>query len=135
MKKFYGESWFAKLILLKNYLAITLGPVAFSKSTFIQKHKNHECTHMRQWAEVAILSYIVLTVIMICTNISPWFLLLPLIVYYVLYILEWLIRLQFNGIDAYRHLSFEREAYNNEHDDCYNTNCGYFGWLAYVFKK
>lgn len=135
MKKFFENSKLAKFILMDGYLAITLGPWAFNKKTYNQECKNHECTHMRQWVEWTILSIIIITGLIIGLNISPWWMLVAPITYYILYILEWVIRLFINGSDAYRHLSFEREAYNNESDNTYNTNSNYFGSLKYVFKK
>ena len=135
MKKFYGESWLAKMILFNNYLAITLGPLAFSKKQFAQKTKNHECTHMRQWAEVTIVSYIIVSILMLFMHIPSCVLFIPLISYYILYVLEWIFRLFIDGKHAYRRLTFEREAYDNELNDNYNTNCGYFGWIGYWFKS
>lgn len=135
MKKFFENSKLAKTILMDGYIAITLGPWAFHKKIYDQECKNHECTHMRQWAEWTILSTIIIIGLMFGLDISKFWLLLPPIVYYILYIFEWFIRLFINGSNAYRHLSFEREAYDNENNDNYNTNCGYFSSLKYLFKK
>jgi hypothetical protein len=38
------------------------------------------------------------------------------IIFYLIYILEWFIRLFINGSAAYKNISFEKEAYNNELD-------------------
>lgn len=135
MKKFFENSKLAKIILMDDYIAITLGPWAFNKKTYDQKCKNHECTHMRQWVEWTILSIIIITGLIISLNISPWWMLVAPVTYYILYILEWVIRLFINGTKAYRHLSFEQEAYDNESDNTYNTNSNYFGSLKYIFKK
>lgn len=135
MKKFFENSKLAEFILMDGYIAITLGPWAFNKKTYDQECKNHEGTHMRQWVEWTILSVIIITGLIIGLNISPWWMLVTPITYYILYILEWVIRLFINGSKAYRHLSFEREAYDNKSDNTYNTNSNYFGSLKYIFKK
>lgn len=134
MKKFYDESKFANL-LMPGYMAITLGPVAFSKRVFSQVDKNHECTHMRQWAEWMVVATIIISLLIIIFNISGWWMILAPVFYYILYMLEYVIRIPINKGDAYKHLSFEREAYEHENDDNYNTNCDYFGSLKYLFKK
>jgi hypothetical protein len=50
--------------------------------------------------------------------------------FYVWYIIEWLIRLPFGN--AYRNISFEREAYNNEKDLRYLDNRKRFAWIKYL---
>ena len=36
--------------------------------------------------------------------------------FYLIYFLEWSVRLFINGKQAYRSISFEKEAYSNQHD-------------------
>ena len=50
--------------------------------------------------------------------------------FYVWYIIEWLIRLPKGN--AYRNISFEREAYNNEKDLRYLDNRKRFAWIKYL---
>ena len=135
MKKFFENSKLAKFILFPNYLAITLGPWAFNKRTYDQECKNHECTHMRQWTEWTLLSSLIILIIIALTDSSPWWVLTSPLVYYILYIVEWVVRLFINGTSAYYHISFEKEAYDNESDNSYNTNSSYFSSLKYLFKK
>lgn len=54
--------------------------------------------------------------------------------FYLLYVLEWLIRiLQFrNRRDAYMNISFEREAYANGHNLNYLPNRKLFSWVRYI---
>lgn len=54
--------------------------------------------------------------------------------FYVLYLLEWLMRLLGRG-NAYRNISFEREAYDNEHDPDYLDTRRHYAWLKYIFKS
>ena len=53
--------------------------------------------------------------------------------FYVWYVIEWLIRLFMKG-NAYRNISFEREAYNNENDLDYLHDRKRFSWTSYLFK-
>ena len=56
------------------------------------------------------------------------------IFFYLWYVIEWLIRLiQFrNSYMAYRNISFEREAYQNEEDIHYLKSRKFFSFLKYV---
>lgn len=56
--------------------------------------------------------------------------LLSLVSFYVLYVLEYLIKRWNNTADeAYEKISFEREARMAETDNSYLENSGYFMWL------
>lgn len=56
------------------------------------------------------------------------------IFFYLLYVIEWLIRLiQFrNSYMAYRNTSFEREAYQNQEDLYYLKSRKFFSFLKYL---
>ncbi len=62
-----------------------------------------------------------------------------LIFFYLWYFVEYLIRLFFfeNGRlnNAYRNISFEREAYDNDGDDTYLASRNLFSWTKYLGKK
>jgi hypothetical protein len=49
------------------------------------------------------------------------------------YIVEWLIRLLKKG-NAYRNISFEREAYANQGDFSYLKGRGWFNFLKYILR-
>ena len=53
------------------------------------------------------------------------------ILFYIWYIIEWIIRLFMKG-NAYRNISFEREAYGNEHNMNYLNERNKFNWLKYL---
>lgn len=57
--------------------------------------------------------------------------------FYVLYLLEWLFRLaQYrNQRDAYRNISFEREAYAHGHDLTYLPQRKHFAWTRHLSHK
>ena len=52
---------------------------------------------------------------------------------YVLYVLEWLLKVPFYGKGAYRNISFEREAYGNESDINYLVERKRYNWLTLIF--
>lgn len=58
------------------------------------------------------------------------------IIFYLLYGLEWLFRLvQYrNWYEAYKNISFEREAYTNGHDLTYLPRRKFFSWVKYLRK-
>ena len=47
--------------------------------------------------------------------------------FYIFYIIEWLVRLPMRG-NAYRNISFEREAYRHEHDLDYLSHRRLYAW-------
>ena len=53
------------------------------------------------------------------------------VLFYVLYLSEWLVRLLRRG-NAYRAISFEREAYDNQRDANYLSHRRHFAWRHYL---
>ena len=51
--------------------------------------------------------------------------------FYILYLLEWLYRLTQKG-NAYKNISFEKEAYDNEKDTDYLDRRKHFSWIRYI---
>ena|SRR5690606_9774119 len=103
----------SKIFIPKGFRAIALYPFIFIKNkidsedlTFI----NHEKIHLRQQIE---------------------FLILP---FYIWYGIEYLIRrMQYKSkIIAYRNISFEREAYQNEADLNYLKKRSFWRFLKYM---
>lgn len=85
----------SKYLVPKGYTGMTLFPFVFLKYAFLKGDKvliNHEKIHLRQQLELLIVPF------------------------YIFYLTEFLVRLiQFkNWHRAYHHISFEREAYENE---------------------
>lgn len=58
MKKVYCNNLLAKVLLaFSSCHTITIGPFVLSKrpeEKITQKVRNHECTHARQWVEMAV---------------------------------------------------------------------------------
>jgi len=97
----------------KGFRGITLYPFIFlrdanDKSNAVLVY--HEKIHLRQQLELLVLPF------------------------YILYVLEWLIRLCYyrSRYKAYRSLSFEREAYQNEHDFAYLKKRKLFQFVRYL---
>ena len=94
----------------RKFLAINLFGVVFSHVDLSSVQKNHERIHTYQQREMAF------------------------VIFYVVYVLEWLVKLVIyrNGIKAYRNLSFEREAYENETDLDYRSHRRFWAWTRFI---
>ena len=96
----------------KNFYAINLFGIIFSKGECNIITLNHEKIHTRQMLELLIIPF------------------------YLLYVFEWLIRLlQYrNFYKAYSNISFEREAYSNQKNLNYLKKRKLFSFLYYLSK-
>lgn len=139
MKKIIYDSWIARNLLFKGYTTITLTafvcPRYKSEAEMPQAIRNHECTHARQWFEMFLLSFFVVFVLQIPFDISSWWYLLPFFAFYLWYLLEVAIRSIMIWGNAYKYVSFEREARENQYDNNYLENCNYFSWVKYYGKN
>lgn len=108
-----------KFIPFRGFLAINLFGVLFVRRDKMNPHPiiskrvlNHEAIHTEQMKE---LGYIF---------------------YYIWYLIEWLLECILPPYDeAYKDISFEEEAYNNEDDFDYLKNRKKYSWIKYVFIK
>lgn len=95
--------------------AITLAPFAIyvSEEKYLKNKKliNHESIHWKQQLEMLIIFF------------------------YIWYLIEWFIRLFVNPGNAYKSISFEREANKFEKDETYLTNRKAFAWLKFMRKQ
>lgn len=103
----------SKYLVPKGYLGVTLFPFVFLKSFDLKKAKtliNHENIHLKQQLELLIVPF------------------------YIVYSLEFALRyIQFkNWKKAYRNISFEREAFCNEHDKHYLKTRKFWQFLKYI---
>ena len=115
------------IIPFPGYKAINLFGVLFVKNNakIDDVTINHEAIHSRQFVELMVL-FAVATVF-----IRWWLPVFAPFAFYVWYIVEWLIRLLKKG-NAYRNISFEREAYANQGDAGYLNGRRWFGFLKYI---
>ena len=96
----------------KNFYAINLFGIIFAKGECNVMTLNHEKIHTRQMLELLIIPF------------------------YLLYVLEWLIRLlqNKNYYKAYTNISFEREAYFNQNNLNYLKKRKPFSFVNYLSK-
>lgn len=143
MKKVFYESWIARHLLLPGYSTITLFAWIFTKYSekdAQQSMINHECVHIRQWAELTLVSMILICAGLPIFNYSIWWYMLAPLVFYVWYILEWFVRIMIACViadcredyDAYSMLSFEKEARLAESNNHYLEDCNYFAWVKMI---
>lgn len=103
----------SKFWVPKGFSGITIFPFVFVRDVFWAEKKsfvNHEKIHLRQQLELLI------------------------VLFFIWYGLEFLIRLIYykNFKMAYRNISFEREAYANEHNETYLNTRHFFLFLRYL---
>lgn len=132
------------MIIIYTQLVRHLGIFGISIYPFIlirEKHgeladrviRNHEKIHAAQQEEVLVFCMPVIS--LLALSVSPWFwLLVPVSPYYLWYGVEYLVRrIQYgNHSEAYYNISFEREAYDNEHDLDYRYMRHLLGWIKYL---
>lgn len=97
------------LIPFKGFTAINLFGILFVRKgvKVSEEMINHEAIHTVQMKEMLYVFF------------------------YVWYVIEWIVRLFKNG-DAYRNISFEREAYANENNRDYLTNRKMYNWINFI---
>ena len=131
--------WVNDVIPFKGYKAMALWPVVFVRtecySRFDNEDMNHERIHLRQQVEMLVVG-IVIAVILALVGCG-WWSMLAVPLFLECYGLEYLLRLLlcWNTKKAYRGISFEQEAYNNEQDMDYLKKRKLFCWVKYLFRR
>ncbi|TYP97946.1 hypothetical protein C7447_103112 [Tenacibaculum adriaticum] len=102
----------SKYIVPRGFVGITLFPFIFLKQKDSQQNStliNHEKIHLKQQLELLIIFF------------------------YIFYGLEWVVKYfkYRNGYIAYRNLSFEREAYQNENNFNYLQKRKFWNFINY----
>ena len=102
-----------KLIPFRGFRAINLLGVVFARKGLYplsERTINHEAIHTAQMKEMLYVFF------------------------YLWYVVEWIVRLfQYkNSREAYRNISFEREAYHAEHELHYVKHRKLFTWVKYL---
>ncbi|MCH5218063.1 MAG: hypothetical protein J1F07_05880 [Muribaculaceae bacterium] len=97
----------------RHYYAINLFGVLFAKGPVDAETMNHEKIHTAQMLELLVLFF------------------------YVWYLVEWLIKwaIYRDRYEAYRNISFEREAYVNDHNLLYLKKRRRFSFARYLRKR
>ena len=130
---------FNDIIPFRGFVVMCLWPFIFVRNSAASHYNtvanNHEQIHARQQKEMLIVGF-ALALIGFVFGLGWWALLfVPIFLWW--YILEWLIRIPIEGSSrqAYRNISFEREAYANEKDLAYLGRRKHFIWLTYMFHN
>ena len=115
-----------KYLPIKGFKAINLFGVLFVKNNakIDDVTINHEAIHSKQFIELMIL-FAVATVF-----IRWWMPLFSPLFFYAWYVIEWLIRLPKGN--AYKNISFEREAYANDDNLTYLETRRRFAFVKYL---
>ena len=133
-------------ILRNNVSGICLFPcgIYFRKMEYFNHliRVNHESIHWVQQKGMfflgLLISLIVISLMIFTQNFNfyllPLLLIFPFSFFYIWYFIEWIIRLFTNRLNAYRNISFEREAYKNHYNLNYLKTNRYFSWIKYIFK-
>lgn len=145
MKTVIYNSKLAKVLLSDGYAAIMLFGFVFVKGENLTKRQiEHEKVHQGQFSDcigIGLIAAIATMFTLFACDIRSWWmfllLLIPISLFYLLYGMEWLIRLirYRNPHDAYRQISFEREAYDLQEE--YRKPCAErrlrhsFSWIKY----
>ena len=101
------------IIPFGRFKAMTIWPFVFYKgSEPSERTINHEAIHGEQQKEIILLLLIAMAIINFVAIPMDWPLLIPGILFYLVYGVEALIK-------GYRNISFEKEAYDNDQDKDY----------------
>lgn len=127
------------IIPFQGCQAITILPVIFARDSFRPLKENtvrHESIHLRQQLEVLIVSAAVIAILCLTTDISWWWMAAAPLCYFVMYGLEYLVRLFVygKGKEAYHNISTEQEAFMYERDTEYLSRRKAFAWVKYLTK-
>jgi hypothetical protein len=103
----------SKYIVPRGFIGITLFPFMFLKTETLKWNKvlvNHEKIHLRQQLELLVIPF------------------------FIIYSLEFIIRIiQYkNWSTAYKNISFEREAYENEKDLNYLKSKSFLNFVRFI---
>jgi len=113
--KIIQNKWINKFVPFPNFRAVNLFGVLFvrGKRALSKRTINHEQIHSEQWKELWYIGFLL------------W------------YVVEWIIRLfAFKGAkQAYRDISFEREAYQHDTDMDYIKTRKRFAFTRYIREK
>ena len=114
------------IIPFPGYKCINLFGVLFArkKAKIDDVTINHETIHSKQFIELMILFAVA------AVFIRWWLPVFAPFAFYVWYVIEWVIRLPKGN--AYKNISFEREAYANEGDISYLNGRYWFNFLRYI---
>lgn len=99
-----------KWIPFKGFKAINIFGILFARKGCVidERCLNHERIHTEQMKEMLYIPF------------------------YLWYVIEWIVKLFIYGKNSYRHISFEREAFDNDDNLDYIKERLTFGWWEYL---
>jgi len=102
---------YSNIIPFPGFTAINICGILFVRKRVILTDRimNHEKIHTAQIKEL-------------------WY-----VAFYLIYVLEWIIKLLFYGRNSYRNISFEREAYEYDQDTDYLSKRKPFTWIKFIW--
>lgn len=125
------------IIPIKGFDALTIWPFIFVRKDgiYTDKTDRHEHIHGRQQLEMLVFGTMLAVVLFLLG--CGWWSLFALPLFYYWYGIEWLARLAIyrNKKTAYKNVSFECEAYDNQGDLVYLDQRKPFAWIKYILKK
>lgn len=131
---------FNSIIPFKGYKAMTVWPFIFVREECRDRYdattQRHEAIHGEQQLEVGVIG-IELAVAFLLAGYG-WWSLLPVPLFFWWYLLEWIVKIPVHGFrlhEAYRAISFEREAYGHQDEKEYITGRKHYAWLRYLYTK
>ena len=132
MKVFYSSK-LAKILtcVTKTNTIMFLGAIFTEKEKLTDWTIAHEGVHAIQWIIIASLTAVILSVVSIYMALSGnvgswmlWFIPIPLSAWYLIYILEWLVRvlIYLDKQEAYEKISWEKQASRIEDEFIYELS-------------
>ena len=134
----FYDSVVCKMLTFGYYTAITLFMMIFfkrPKEKVKQDDITHETIHVLQQLEMMVTGTILALIVGLIWGFSWWLVLIPLLLFYAVYVLEYIIALPFNKFmnnDSYHTVSFEEEAHSNEDNINYPDERKWFAWVGYL---
>lgn len=134
----YDSTLCKMLTMFGGYSAITLMTIIFFKRVkekVKQDDITHETTHSLQQFEMIMIGIVISILLGFIIGFNWWLISIPLLLFYVIYGLEYIIALPFNKFmnnDSYHTISFEEEAYENEDNINYPNERKWFSWIKYL---
>lgn len=128
------------IIPFKGFKAMAVWPFVFVRKSarITTTDINHEKIHCAQQCEVTVTTLILGIIFALAGVFCVWWVLVSPIIYYVLYGLDFVIRLftcWMNGHKAYRNIIFEQEAYVNQTNKEYLKKRKPFDYVKYIGKS
>lgn len=125
-----------KILPLGDNQSMSVWPWIFVKKAVKDYVITHELIHCQQQKEVMAVTALVCLALVIL-GATPWILCAVPFSFYILYLLEYIIRLCIycNHREAYRNISTEQEAYLNQMTAGYPMTRRDFAWVRFIFKK